>query len=68
MKTKPAPVNHLPTSLYQMPSANTTLTAKQLRETLLATDGRVFVSGRLCDIRSKAIGAGVYRVWLETAP
>jgi hypothetical protein len=56
--------NHLPMFCYSAPGYTSTLTRKQLKETLLATDGRVFCQGMMCDIKSKHIGAGVYRVWL----
>jgi len=58
-------VNHLPDTLYVFDSARTTLTRKQLKETLLDTNGKVIASGRLRTIKSKHIGAGVYEVWLE---
>lgn len=45
--------------------AVTTLTTKQLKALLLKYDGRITSWGRLCDIKSKRIGPGVYRVWLE---
>ena len=57
--------NYLPTNLYVFPNAHTTLTRKQLKETLLATDGKVMAAGRLRTIKSKHLGVGVYDVWLE---
>lgn len=57
--------NHLPDSLYVFDAARTTLDRKQLKETLLATDGKVLAGGRLRRIKSKHIGAGIYEVWLE---
>ena len=58
-------MNRLPDTLYQMPqTARTTMTRAQLRETLLATDGRVFACGTQWAICSKHIGAGVYEITL----
>jgi hypothetical protein len=58
--------NHLPTSFYQIPHcASTTMTRKDLKETLLATDGWVLSCGEIFDIKSKHLGAGVYRISLE---
>ena len=59
------PVSYLPNHLYTFTHARITLTRKQLKETLLVTDGKVIVAGRLRRIKSKHIGAGVYDVWLE---
>ena len=42
-----------------------TATRKAVKELLLNTDAQTFVNGRLWNIRSKSIGAGVYSVWLE---
>ncbi len=59
-------MNHLPDSFYVSPNfARTTMTRKQLRETLLATDGRILTCGRLRPIASKHIGAGIYEVTLK---
>lgn len=45
--------------------AKATMTRNQLKETLLATDGWVMACGRIWDIRSKHLGAGVYSVYLK---
>lgn len=59
-------MNHLSTNFYTMPGGySTTMTRKQLKETLLATDGWVLSCGYCWDIRSKSLGAGVYKVWLK---
>lgn len=59
------PQNHLSGNHYTMPAdARSSMTSKQLRETLLATDGWVMASGRAWDIKSKSLGAGVYSVYL----
>jgi len=42
-----------------------TATTKVVRELLLATDAQTFLNGKLWDIESKNIGAGVYKVWLQ---
>ena len=59
--------DHLPESFYTMNAAyvTTTLTKKQLRETLLATNGRIFNKGYFYNLCTKHLGAGVYKVWLE---
>jgi hypothetical protein len=55
-------------NLYTMPRyANCTITRKQLRETLLDTNGSIIANGKLWDIKSKHIGAGIYKVWLKEA-
>lgn len=69
MKKAVEPINHLPDTLYRMPeSARTTLTYRQLRETLLATNGRVFACGKQWSIQSKHLGCGVYEVTLGAVP
>ena len=45
--------------------ADETITKAELKEILLKTDGWIMAQGRLHDIKSKHLGAGVYRVWLE---
>lgn len=56
----------LPMNFYTIPTlAKTTMGKKDLKELLLATDGCVIACGCLYDIKSKHIGAGVYRVWLH---
>ena len=58
-------MNHLSDNFYKMPEHySSTLTRKQLQETLLATDGRVMACGRLWDIKSKHLGAGIYLISL----
>ena len=55
----------LPNIFYTMPgTANTTMVRKDLKELLLETEGRVIACGRLYEIKSKHLGAGVYRVTL----
>ena len=51
--------------LGNMPIGHSTLTRKQLKSLLLKTDGSIICNGRLRDICSKHIGAGVYKVWTE---
>lgn len=51
--------------LASMKQALVTLSSKNLRALLLKYDGRINSWGRLCDIKSKRIGPGVYHVWLE---
>jgi len=60
------PFNHLSTNFYAMPGAcSTTMTRKQLKETLFATDGWVLACGYGWNVKSKSLGAGVYKVWLK---
>lgn len=57
------PVNHLSSNMYTMPgSYRQTMTRAQLKETLLATDGRILACGNLWTIKSKHLGVGVYEV------
>lgn len=59
-------MNHLGNQFYTMPEvASMTMTRKQLKETLLDTDGYTMACGHLWDIKSKHLGAGVYRVSLS---
>ena len=59
----------LPDMFYSMPAtANTTMARKDLKELLLATEGRVMACGRLWEIKNKHLGAGVYRVKLWREP
>ena len=46
-------------------TANTTMTAAQLRSLLLQTDGEIVTKGVFWTIRSKHMAVGVYRVYLE---
>lgn len=50
--------------LAQVPGGNTTMERAELREVLLQTGGNMLACGRLYDIVSKPLGAGVYRVSL----
>ena len=59
-------MNHLGNNFYIMPKyANTTMTRKELRETLLDTDGKILTCGRMWDIVSKNLCAGIYKVSLK---
>ena len=55
-------------TLWSSPDANITLTRAELRAFLLKTDGWIMRDGRLCDIKSRHLGAGVYRVTAEPRP
>lgn len=66
MKKTAEPINHLPNYAYSNPEGwSGTMTRRQLKETLLYTDGLVFACGYLRDIVSEHLGAGVYRVILK---
>jgi len=48
---------------YTMPGLyHEAMTRKQVRETMLATDGQVLARGGLWDVVAKSLGGGVYRV------
>jgi len=51
--------------LAGMPCGHTTMTHDDLRTVLLETGGNMLACGRLYDIVSKPIGAGVYKVSLS---
>lgn len=66
MKKITEPKNHLSTNHYVVPgNIQQTMTRKELKETLLATDGWVMACGYLWDVKSKHLGAGVYSIRLE---
>jgi len=55
-----------PSNFYAFPRIdNTTMTKADLSELLLSTDGLIMTNGRMWDIKSKSLGAGIYRVSLE---
>ena len=60
-------MKQLPDAFYGLPPgvANMTVTRKDLQELLLATDGWAIIRGRMMEIKSKHLGAGVYRVTVE---
>jgi len=59
-------MKELPIHFYRAPDiANMTMTRKDLKELLLESDGWIIACGRTYDIKSKSMGAGVYRVSLE---
>ena len=59
-------MNHLSDNFYTVPHlARTTMTRKELKETLLDTEGCILANGSMWDIVSKHLGVGVYRVTLK---
>jgi hypothetical protein len=44
------------------PYANTTVTAEDLRAIMLSCGGNIMTRGRLWDLKSKHLGAGVYKL------
>lgn len=52
--------------LASLPSGNTTMLAKDLRALQLQTGGTLIARGHLYNIRAKSLGAGVWRVSLES--
>lgn len=58
-------MNHLSDNHYRKPSSfRSTMTTKQLRETLLDTNGWLLACGERWDIKSRKLGVGVHEVWL----
>lgn len=58
--------NHLTNNFYSMPNyAIMSMTKKELKETLLVTDGWIMSCGYCYDIKSKHLGAGIYKVFLK---
>lgn len=51
--------------LAGMPSGNSTITKEQLKEILLSTGGWMMACGRMYDIESKHLGAGIYKIFLK---
>lgn len=59
-------MNYLNDEFYDDPEhAHMTIISKQLKETLLHTEGVILVHGRMWNIVSKHLGVGVYKVSLE---
>jgi hypothetical protein len=59
-------MKQLPNDFYSYPDiANMTITGKELKELLLNTDGYAIIQGRMKEIKSKHLGAGVYRITVE---
>lgn len=56
--------NHL-NHLCSMPGAHTTVNRAELRELLTTTGGQVLARGKLHDIKSRHLGAGIYQVRLK---
>jgi hypothetical protein len=55
----------LPNIFYAIPrDASTVMTTKDLKNTLLATNGTIFAHGVQWEINSKKIGPGIYKVTL----
>jgi len=58
-------MKQLPLNFYSFPDlAKTTMDRADLKELLLVTEGWVLINGRMRDIKSTHLGAGVYRVTL----
>ena len=56
----------LASAFNSFPGTSKTCTTAVLREFLLADDGFLRSQGHRFTINSKSLGAGVYRVWLDT--
>jgi len=58
--------NYLTEKFYRFPQhATTTMTRKQVKETLLTTGGAILANGYMWNIKSNRIGVGVYQISLE---
>ena len=56
----------LPDNFYRVPNvAEKVVDRKELKKILLELGGRIIACGELYDIKSKHLGAGVYRVYLK---
>ena len=56
----------LPNNFYTCPTmADMTIDSRGLKELLMATGGSILARGVLWDIKTKNMGAGVYRVSLK---
>jgi len=59
-------MKQLPDNFYAFPHyASTVITRKELRELLLNTEGTAIIQGHLMKIKSKHLGAGVYKITVE---
>lgn len=41
------------------------ITQKQLRSMVLNSNDTIIRAGRLCDLKKKSMGTGVYEIWFE---
>ena len=58
--------NWLPDTFYAKPeTATVLLTAKELRETMLMTNGKIVAKATLWNIKNKRVAPGVYETRLE---
>ncbi len=56
----------LPQNAYRQPEIyQTTMTKKDLAELLLESEGFIMACGHVYNIMSKALGAGIHKVWLK---
>ncbi len=59
-------MTELSNNFYTCPDyASQTVTRKDLKDILLKTDGKILSQGRMRTLKSKHLGAGVYRITLE---
>lgn len=59
-------MNKLIDNFYQIPNvASQTMNRKDLKETLLWTGGKILTCGRLRELKSKHLGAGIYLITLK---
>lgn len=56
----------LPMNMYSHPdTSSVTMSAKDLRELLLESEGYIIACGSIYDIKSKHLGVGVHKVTLK---
>jgi hypothetical protein len=61
--------NQVLNNLAAMPTySRPTVTSAVAREILLHCDATMMSAGRLLDIKSESLGAGIWRLWLEPRP
>jgi hypothetical protein len=41
---------------------------KMMREILLHTEGEMYLRGYTWDVKTKRLGAGIHKIWLERQP
>ena len=59
-------MHYLTDNFYKTPHiARTTMTKKELQDTLLHTDGAILANGRMWNIVSTYLGVGVYKITLK---
>jgi len=60
-------MKYLPDIFYTttLPNRSVTMNRKDLKELMFETNGETIIRGRIHDIKSKHLGAGIYRVYVK---